>query len=115
MRFHWTSYFVYSGLVFAAGAPTYPSLTYSTYLRSGFTPSAIATDSAGNIYLAGNLSVNPPTVQTTVMVMKLNPQASDYLYVRYLGGSEATRRAPSRWTARATLISQVWPARPIFR
>jgi uncharacterized protein (TIGR03437 family) len=81
------SLFFYSGLAFAATAPTFPALTYSTYLRDSFTPNAIATDSSGNIYLAGNAIVDPSTSQTTVLVVKLNPQASQYLYVRYLGGS----------------------------
>lgn len=74
-----------SGLAFAAS--TFPVLTYSTYLRDSFTPKAIATDSSGNIYLAGNAIVDPATLQSTVLVVKLNPQASQYLYVRYLGGS----------------------------
>jgi uncharacterized protein (TIGR03437 family) len=83
---------LYSGLLcssvtFAASAPTFPVLTYSTYLRDSFTPKAIATDISGNIYIAGNATVDPATSQTTVLVVKLNPQASQYLYVRYLGGS----------------------------
>src|SRR5258708_7258816 len=81
------SLFFYSGLVFAATAATFPALTYSTYLRDSFKPNAIATDSSGNIYLAGNAIVDPLTSQTTVLVVKLNPRASEYLYVRYLGGS----------------------------
>jgi uncharacterized protein (TIGR03437 family) len=74
-------------LAFAAPAPSFPVLTYSTYLRDSFTPKAIATDSSGNIYLAGNAIVDPGTLQSTVLVVKLNPQASQYVYVRYLGGS----------------------------
>jgi uncharacterized protein (TIGR03437 family) len=76
-----------SGVAFAAAAPTLPVLTYSTYLRDGFTPTAIATDVTGNIYIAGNAVVDPGAPQTTVLVMKLNPQSNQYLYVRYLGGS----------------------------
>src|SRR6185369_3322607 len=75
-----------SGLAHAA-APSFPVLTYSTYLRDSFTPKAIATDSTGNIYIAGNAVVDPATAQSTVLVVKLNPQGSQYLYVRYLGGS----------------------------
>jgi len=75
--------FLYSGLAVAASTPTFPVLTYSTYLRDGFTPTAIATDPAGNIYLAGNITVN--TSERTVLVVKLDPQASQYLYVRFLG------------------------------
>ena len=76
---------LFSGLAFAAS--TAPVLTYSTYLRDNFTPKAIATDSAGNIYMAGNAIVDPATSQRTVLIVKLNPQGSQYLYVRYLGGS----------------------------
>ena len=79
--------FLCSGLAFAASASNAPVLTYSTYLRDNFTPNAIATDSSGNIYMAGNALVDPATLQTTVLVVKLNPQASQYIYVRYFGGS----------------------------
>lgn len=67
--------------------PSYPELAYSTYLRDGFTPNAIATDSAGNVYLAGSSIVDPSTGQTTALIVKLNPQATQYVYVRYFGGS----------------------------
>ncbi len=79
--------FVCSRLALAATTPAFPALTYSTYLRDSFTPAAIATDSSGNIYLAGNAIVNASSTQETVLVLKLNPQASTYLYVRYFGGS----------------------------
>lgn len=69
-------------LLFAA-----PVLTYSTYLRDSFTPKAIAADASGNIFLAGNAIVDPATSQSTVLVIKLNPQTGQYLYMRYIGGS----------------------------
>lgn len=67
--------------------PSYPELAYSTYLRDAFTPNAIATDSAGNIYLAGSAIVDADAYQSTALIVKLNPQATQYLYVRYFGGS----------------------------
>lgn len=76
-----------SGVAFAAAVSAAPVLAYSTYLRDGFTPHAITTDSAGNIYLAGTVLIDPAANQSTALVMKLNPQATQYLYVRYLGGS----------------------------
>lgn len=81
------SLFLCSALAFAASAPSFPVLTYSTYLRDNFTPTAIATDSSGNIYLAGNAIVDPATMQTAALVVKLNSQASQYLYTRFVGGS----------------------------
>lgn len=82
------SLFFHSSLVFAASASSaFPALTYSTYLRDNFTPTAIATDPSGNVYVTGNALVDPSAFQTTVLVMKLNPQATGYLYVRYVGGS----------------------------
>jgi uncharacterized protein (TIGR03437 family) len=78
-----------SAFAFAAPAPalTAPTLVYSTYLRQGFTPNTIATDSSGNIYIAGNVLIDPAAFQTTILVIKLNPQGTQYLYARYLGGS----------------------------
>src|SRR5207237_6944631 len=73
------------GLSFAAS--TSPLLQYSTSLRAIFTPTAIAVDSSGNIYVAGNAIIDPATSQTAVLVAKMNPQASQYLYVRFLNGS----------------------------
>ncbi len=76
-----------AGLACAAATPTAPALAYSTYLRDGFTPNAVATDSSGNVYLAGNIVVDPASNQITILVAKLNPQGTQYLYQRYLGGS----------------------------
>jgi uncharacterized protein (TIGR03437 family) len=63
------------------------ALTYSTYLRDHFTPNAIAADPSGNLYLAGNVNAGTAASQSTVLVVKLNPRATGYVYVRYLGGS----------------------------
>ena len=66
-----------------------PGLTYSTYLRSSFTPAAVTTDSAGNVYIAGGTIADPVTLQTAAMVVKLNPKGDGYLYVRTFGGSSS--------------------------
>jgi uncharacterized protein (TIGR03437 family) len=77
-------------LLFATTAPAAPGLAglaYSTYLRDGFTPSAIVTDPAGNVYVTGSTIVDPATSQTAAMVVKLDPAGAQYLYVRAFGGS----------------------------
>ncbi len=63
------------------------SLTYSTYLRDRFVPASIATDAAGDVYLAGYSSVDPLTQQISPMVMKLDPSGQRLIYSRILGGS----------------------------
>jgi len=67
-------------------AASYPVLTYSTYLRDGFTPNAIATDPAGNVYLGGTGIIDPANSMTGAMVVKLNPQTNQYFYVSFLNG-----------------------------
>lgn len=80
-------YHVCALLVFAPTAWAASGLSYSTYLREGFTPAAIAMDSAGNVYLAGSIVVNAATAQTAAMLVKLDPTGAQYLYVRAIGGS----------------------------
>ena len=70
------SVFLCAAFAFAAPTATYPGLIHSTYLRDAFTPKAIATDPAGNIFIAGNAVVDPATSQTGVLVVKLDPKAS---------------------------------------
>jgi len=87
MFFRSVAVLLFSSLIFGATPATFPALSYSTYLRDHFTPNGIAVDVSGNIYLAGNVIVDSATAQTTILVLKLNPQASDFMYTRFVGGS----------------------------
>src|SRR3982751_5708376 len=60
---YFISLFFCSALAFTATAQTFPALTYSSFLRNNFTPRAIATDSAGNIYVAGGAILDESTAQ----------------------------------------------------
>ena len=60
------------------------TLAVSTYLKAGFTPAAIATDSQGNVYLAGSAVIDATSGATSAVVMKVDPKATQYLYVTYL-------------------------------
>jgi uncharacterized protein (TIGR03437 family) len=63
----------------------YPaSLSVSTYLKDGFTPAASAADSQGNIYIAGSATIDAASRTTGALVAKLDPKASQFLYLAYL-------------------------------
>jgi uncharacterized protein (TIGR03437 family) len=68
---------------FATGA----QLISSTYLRAGFSPVATATDSTGNVYLAGNITLDSWTTRQGVLVLKLNSQGTQTLFESYVNGS----------------------------
>jgi len=59
------------------------NLAISTYLKDGFSPTAIASDSAGDVYLAGSTVTDPASQTMSAVVAKLDPKASQYLYLTY--------------------------------
>jgi uncharacterized protein (TIGR03437 family) len=63
----------------------YPAtLSISTYLKDGYTPSAGAADSQGNMYIAGSATIDAASRTTGALVAKLDPKASQFLYLAYL-------------------------------
>src|SRR5579862_4730397 len=60
------------------------NLTISTYFKDGFTPTAIASDPQGNIYVVGTAVIDPAARTSAVAVAKLDPNAAGYLYLTYL-------------------------------
>jgi uncharacterized protein (TIGR03437 family) len=84
-------------------------LAYSTYLKNGFTPKAIAADAQGNLYLAGTAVTDSLSGTTAAAVAKLNPSATQFLYFVYLDGAAsddlnaiAVDRAGNAYVAGAT-------------
>ena len=72
----------------ASVLPTFAAnFSYSTYLRSGFTPTAMTSDAKGNLYLAGRAVIDPASRMMSAVVMKLDPKASQYVYIQYLDSS----------------------------
>ena len=73
------------GFVFLAAVivqtATAANLAISTYLKAGFTPAAIASDPAGDVYLAGSAVIDPASQTTIAVVARLDPKASQYLYL----------------------------------
>jgi len=72
-------------VVAAAIGPTASpaNLTISTYLKDGFNPAAIASDAAGNVYLAGSAVIDSVSQTMGAIVVKLDPKARQYLYLTY--------------------------------
>jgi uncharacterized protein (TIGR03437 family) len=60
------------------------TLSLSTFLKDGFTPTAIASDPQGDIYLAGSATIDAASRTTGALVARLDPKASQYLYLAYL-------------------------------
>jgi hypothetical protein len=90
-----------SGAFLTKVDPTGQHLIFSTYVPGLFFPvSAMAVDSAGNIYVAGSvaqsLALPSPSGSTpfrrnggSIGILKLNPTATSVLAATYLGGSNA--------------------------
>ena len=71
-------------------------LVISTYLKDGFTPAAIASDSQGNIYLAGAAVIDAASQTTAAIVAKLDPKATEYLYLAYLDSAASDQVSAHR-------------------
>jgi uncharacterized protein (TIGR03437 family) len=76
-----------------AGACSAANIAFSTYLKDGFTPTAIASDSRGNIYLAGSAVTDPLDQTTGALVAKVNPNVSEYLYLSYIDSAASDQVA----------------------
>jgi hypothetical protein len=93
------------------------TLAVSTYLKDGFTPAAIASDSHGNIYLAGSAVIDAASQATSVLIAKLDPKATQYLYLAYLDSAAsdqvsaiAVLQASHMWRDRLRIPTSPPPA-----
>ena len=68
------------------------NLAVSTYLKDGFTPSAIATDAQGNVYLAGYASIDPVSQTSSAVVAKLDPKVSGYVVDLYVNDNTRVQK-----------------------
>ena len=91
------------------------NLAISTYLKSGFTPAAIASDSQGNIYLAGSAVIDPASQSMGAMVAKLDPNATQFCIWLTLTAPPTTRCRGWRWMARAMRTLPGGPPTRTFR
>ncbi len=65
------------------------NLAVATYLKDGFTPTAIASDTQGDIYLAGSAVTDAAAQTTGAVVARIDPKATQYLYLTYLDSAAA--------------------------
>ncbi len=73
-------------LTTAHGGVFQPSVTWSTFLAGGAGTTRVALDSRANIYLFTNID-SGPTRQNDLYVAKLNPDATQILWQRFIGGN----------------------------
>jgi len=71
-------------LFLAATTCVAANLAISTYFKDGFTPTAIAADPQGAIYIAGSAITDPAAQTNGAMVAKIDPKATQYLYLTFL-------------------------------
>jgi uncharacterized protein (TIGR03437 family) len=103
-------------LVAAAMARTgYPaSLAISTYLKDGFTPAAIASDSQGNVYLAGSAVIDPAAQTMGAVVAKLDPKVTQYLYLAYLDSASSDQVSAIAIDGSGNAYVTGWTTNPNF-
>ena len=100
----------------AALAPScFPAtLAVSTYFKDGFTPNAIASDAQGNIFIAGSAVIDPASGTFSAAVAKLNPQASQYVYLTYLDSASSDQVTAIAVDAAGNAYVTGWTTNPNF-
>jgi uncharacterized protein (TIGR03437 family) len=90
------------------------NLAVSTYFKDGFTPAAIASDTQGNVLVAGSAVIDSVAKTTGVAVAKLNPQASQYLYLTYLDSAASDQVSAMAVDAAGNAYVTGWTTNPNF-
>jgi uncharacterized protein (TIGR03437 family) len=90
------------------------SLAVSTFLKDGFTPSAIAADAQGNVYVAGSSVIDPKAQTTGAMVAKVDSKASQYLYLTYLDSAASDQISAMAVDSAGNAYIAGWTGNPNF-
>jgi hypothetical protein len=90
------------------------SLTVSTFLKDGFTPTAIAADPHGNVYIAGSSVIDPTAETTSAVVAKVNSKASQYLYLTYFDSAASDQISAVAVDSAGNAYITGWTGNPNF-
>jgi uncharacterized protein (TIGR03437 family) len=90
------------------------NLEISTYLKDGFTPAAIASDSQGNVYLAGSAVIDAASGTTGAVVAKLDSKAIQYLYLVYLDSAASDQVSAIAIDGSGNAYITGWTTNPNF-
>ena len=90
------------------------TLAVSTFLKDGFTPTAIAADPQGNVYLAGSSVIDPKAQTTGAVVAKIDGQASQYLYLTYFDSAASDTISALAVDSGGNAYIAGWTANPNF-
>lgn len=90
------------------------TLAVSTYLKDGFTPAAIASDAAGNVYLAGSAVTDAASQSMGAVIAKLDPKASQYLYLTYFDSASSDQISAMHVDSAGNAYIAGWTANPNF-
>jgi len=90
------------------------NLAISTYLKDGFTPTAIASDAQGNIYLAGSAVIDAVSRTTGAVVAKLDPKSTHYLYLAYLDSAAGDQVSAIATDGTGNAYVTGWTSNPNF-
>ena len=93
---------------------TAANLAISTYLKVGFNPTAIASDSAGDLYLAGSTLIDPTSKTMSAVVAKLDPKASQFLYLIYFDSAANDRLSSIAVDSAGNAYVAGWTTNPNF-
>jgi len=93
---------------------TAANLAISTYLKDGFSPTAIASDSAGDVYLAGSAVIDPASQAMGAVVAKLDPKASQYLYLTYFDSAANDQISSIALDSAGNAYMAGWTTNPNF-